>query len=209
MRLVLACLLATAAIVAADAQPPAAPSGPIVVLNLETVLNNAKLFTVRADALKKEGADAEQQLKEMDKQEQAIKDKLDVLSPKHPEAGQLQDQLELLRFKKKSFYERTRRTLDRAHAELLTTAYEQVRGHLRAFAEERGHKLVLLAPSNRVSGSNVQEVLLQLGQQSVLVHDAALDITAPFVAYLNARFAGDAAPAPAGAQGEGAATGTR
>jgi Skp family chaperone for outer membrane proteins len=195
---VLACLLFFAVATGAETALPAGPTGAIAVLNLEVVLNNAKLFTSRMEAVKRDGAEAELQLKKYDKDEKELKSRFSLLAEDKPERAQLEDQLDLLRMQRKKYYERTRAVLEKQQAEVLAKSYEEVRGHLTAFAEEHGLKLVLLAPSARISTNSVQEVLLQLGQQSVLHHDASLDVTESFVAYLNGRFAatgGTAAPA--------------
>ncbi len=192
---VLAILLSFCGLIGAETAPPAGPTGPIAVLNLEVVLNNAKLFTSRMEAIKKDGAEAEQQLKRFDSDEKKLKGQYDVLRENSPERAQVEDQLDLMRMQRKKFYERTRQGLEKQQAEVLAKSYEEVRGILTAFADERGLKLVLLAPSSRIATNSVQEVLLQLGQQSVLHHDATLDITEAFLAYLNGRFAAQGAPA--------------
>jgi len=202
MRFVtLVVILSLGALVAAETAPPAGPTGPIAVLNLEVVLNNAKLFTAKMEAVKKDGAEAEAQLKKFDGDEKKLKSEYELRREGSSERAQIEDQLDLMRMQRKKFYERTRAALEKQQAEVLAKSYEEVRGHLKAFADERGLKLVLLAPSNRIATNSVQEVLLQLGQQSVLHHDASLDITEAFVAYLNGRFAAQSAPVepPAGA----------
>ena len=193
---VIVLVLSLCALVGAEPALPAGPMGPIAVLNLEVVLNNAKLFTARMEAVKKDGAEAEQQLKRFDVDEKKLKGQFDVLRENSPERAQIEDQLDLLRMQRKKFYERTRQGLEKQQADALAKSYDEVRGILKAFADERGLKLVLLAPSSRIAANSVQEVLLQLGQQSVLHHDATLDITEAFLAYLNGRFAAQAAPAP-------------
>jgi Skp family chaperone for outer membrane proteins len=198
-------ILSLFALAGAETAVPPGPTGPIAVLNLEVVLNNAKLFTSRMEAVKKEGAEAEQQLKAYDGEEKKLKSQFDVLRENSAERAKVEDQLDLLRMTRKKFYERTRQGLEKQQAEALAKSYDEVRGILKAFADERGLKLVLLAPSSRIAANSVQEVLLQLGQQSVLHHDATLDITEAFLAYLNARFAAQGAAPAEAAQPEGAA----
>lgn len=187
--------LSTCGLIAADG-----PSGSIAVLNLEAVLNNAKLFTARLERVKKDGAEAERQLDEMDKQEKVLKAQLDLLSKSKPEYGQLQEKLEIARLQRKLFTDRTRAGLERGQAEAVASSYEEIRGQLKAFAAEKGFRLVLQLPPGKLPTSSMQELLMQLGQQGVLYTDPSLDITEAFLAYVNARFAADGgagAPAPA------------
>jgi len=172
------------------------PSGSIAVVNLEAVLNNAKLFTARLERVKKEGAEAERQLDDMDKQEKAIKAQLDLMSKSKPEFAQLQEKLEISRLQRKLFTERTRTSLERSQAEAVAASYEDIRGQLKVFAGEHGLKLVLQLPPGKLPTASMQELLMQLGQQSVLYADPALDVTEAFLAYVNARFAADAGAAP-------------
>jgi Skp family chaperone for outer membrane proteins len=178
----------------------ATPTGPIAVVSLDTVLNTAKLFTASRDRVGKAAAEAERQSDAMDKEEKKIKAQLDLINKAKPEAAQLQEQLDLLRYQHKLFVDRTRGTLERSQAEAVSAAYDQMRALLKTFAQEKGIKLVLQLPPGKVSTSSMQQLLLQLGSESVLYSDASFDVTEPFIAYLNAAYAasGDApAPTPA------------
>lgn len=203
MRHLLIALLCTASLVAADG-----PSGAIAVVNLEVVLNHAKLFTVRLERVKKEGAEAERQLDEMDKQEKVMKAQLDLLSKSKPEYAQLVERLEIARLQRKLFTERTRVSLERSQAEAVATSYAEIQAQLKLFAGEKGLKLVLQLPPGKLPTSSMQELLMQLGQQGVLYAEPALDITEAFLAHLNALSAVEgAAPTPASDAATGTATG--
>lgn len=203
MRHLLIALLCTASLVAADG-----PSGAIAVVNLEVVLNHAKLFTARLERVKKEGAEAERQLDEMDKQEKVMKAQLDLLSKSKPEYAQLVERLEIARLQRKLFTERTRVSLERSQAEAVASSYAEIQAQLKLFAGEKGLKLVFQLPPGKLPTSSMQELLMQLGQQGVLYAEPALDITDVFLAHLNALSAVEGAtPAPASEAATGTATG--
>lgn len=195
MRHLLIALLCTVA--ASLAAEGAGPAGPIAVVNLEATLNNAKLFTVRMEKIKQDGAEAERQLDEMDKQEKVLKAQLDLLSKNKPEYAQLQEKLEIARLQRKLYLDRTRTSLERSQAEAVATSYVEIRDQLKAFAAEKGIKLVLQLPPGKLPTNSMQELSLQLGQQGVLFSDQSLDITEPFLAFLNARFAAAGGAEPA------------
>ena len=88
------------------------------------------------------------------------------------------------------------KSLDRSHGALLKECYAVLRGHLAAFAKERHIKLVVMAPNPDLPNGSSNELLMQLGMQSALYYDAALDITEPFIAFANGRFAATAPAAP-------------
>ncbi len=196
MRLsVIAVLFVCASSIAAEAKAPTGPVGPIAVVNLEAVINNAKLWTSRMEKIKKDGAEAEARLDELEKQEKDLKGRLDLMPKTNSDYRKVQEDLEVLRTRRKLFLENTRAGIERQQGQLLADCYEQVRAHLKIFCAERGFKLVHLAPQARLHQAPVQEMLNQLGQQALLYYDDSLDITEPFLAYLNARFAADGAEA--------------
>jgi Skp family chaperone for outer membrane proteins len=87
--------------------------------------------------------------------------------------------------------------LEKAQVDLLASAAAEVRTSLKTYSEENGWKVVLLASEGAVGRGGLQETQLQLGMQTVLYTADGHDITASFIAWLNARNAA-AAAAPAG-----------
>ncbi|MBA3684071.1 MAG: OmpH family outer membrane protein [Planctomycetes bacterium] len=192
MRLTLIVLiLSVACAVSAEVKAPTGPVGPIAVVNLEAVINNAQLFTTRMEKIKKDGAEAETRLDDLEKQEKDLKGRLDLMPKTNADYRKVQEELEVLRTRRKLFLENTRSGIERQQGLLLADCYEQVRAHLKTFCVDRGLKLVHLAPQARLHAAPLQDMLNQLGQQALLYYDDSLDITEPFLAYLNARFAAD------------------
>jgi Skp family chaperone for outer membrane proteins len=191
--LILACIVCAA--VAAETASP-----PIASLNLQEVMNKAKLMQSRMDDIKRQGDAARDRLKGYEDKVKEISGWLELRLPADPEYSKKQLELELTKTERKLYHEQTRNTLERAQVAALRDAFAVIRGQLKSFCEERDISLVLLQPDTNFNLPNmsIQEMSFSLGMQSVLYSKNSLDITEPFLSYLNARTA-DAAPAPGGA----------
>jgi Skp family chaperone for outer membrane proteins len=172
--------------------------GPeIAVLRLDEVIRNSKLYLARIDQLKKDKADAEAQLKQMEEQLQALENKLQVLSPTSDKFAQAQEELEVIKVKRELLGKRVKFLLERRHGAVLKEAFDVARGHLSAFAKERSIRLVTLAPNPDLPNLSSNDMQMQLGLQVALYYDPSLDITEAFIAFANSRYTGDA-PGPIG-----------
>ena len=196
MRLLLSLLVlctCTTGIFAGDVAivPTTAPVvGPEqAVLRLDEVLRNSKLYQVRFEQLKKDQVEVEAQLKQMGEQMSTLNNKLEVLSPTNEKFAQAEEEFQVLKVKRELLKNRAGKFLDRSHGALLKECFAVLRGHLAAFAKERHIKLVLMAPNPDLPNGGSSELLMQLGMQSALYFDASFDITEPFIAYANGRFA--------------------
>ena len=159
------------------------------VLRLDEVLRNSKLYQVRFEQLKKDQVEVEAQLKQMGEQMSTLNSKLEVLSPANEKFSQAEEEFQVLKVKRELLKNRAGKFLDRSHGALLKECFAVLRGHLAAFAKERHIKLVLMAPNPDLPNGGSSELLMQLGMQSALYFDASFDITEPFIAYANGRFA--------------------
>ena len=196
MRVALTLLLLIAAtagpaLSAADAHPL-----HIVVLRLEDVLRNAKLYSVRMEGLKKEKADADAKLKQFSEQQQQLDNQIQALNPGNEHYFQAAEDAEVIKVRAKFYMDRARAVLERKNATALKECYATVRATLKDYCREKGIDLVELAPNPEVQ-ANPENIQLQLGLQTVLFYDPSLDITDAFTSYLNARYAAEAsAPTP-------------
>jgi Skp family chaperone for outer membrane proteins len=186
---------------AAEEQKPAAPLPKVAVLHLDEVIRAAKIYTTRIDVLKKEKTDAESQIKLMDEQLQQLDNSLQALSPSNERFAKLSEDFETLKVRRKMSMERARTDLDHRHAALLKSCFETLRDLLAKFSKENGIMMVHLVPNSDLQTTNTSEIQLQMGLQSLLYYDPSLDVTAPFIAYVNSHFVASApsgdAPAPA------------
>jgi Skp family chaperone for outer membrane proteins len=197
-QLIILFVLCASALPMSAGEPKPAAGLDIAVLRLNEVIQNSKLYLGRIDQLKKDQAETQAHLKQMEEQLQALENKLQVLSPTSDKFAQAQEEFEMVKVKRELLAKRVRALLDRRHGALLKETYDVLRGHLRDFAKERGLKLVTLAPNQELPNAGSNEIQMQLGLQVALYYDASLDITEPFIAFLNSRYAGEApAAAPA------------
>lgn len=196
--LVLSAFLILIAPAAITAEAAGAKAFPVAVLDLEEVFNTAKVFVARKDAIQKQGVEAQGELKKLEAQEKELRGKLNLLTPANPEHGVTVEALEVLKVRQKIYLDRTRAMLERAQVDLLASASAEVRSALQRYSEENGWKIVLLTTSQELGRGSLQETQLQLGMQGLLYADPAHDVTTSFIAWLNARDAAAAAPAPAG-----------
>ena len=168
------------------------------MLRLDEALRNSKQYLARVEQLKKDKAEAEALLKQMEEQVQKLTGSLEVLSPASEKFAQAQEEREVLKTRSELLAKRTRAMLDRKHGALLKETFEVLRGHLATYAKDHRLKLVLLAPNPELPPGTSNDLLMQLGMQSALYFDKSLDITEAFIAYANGRYAAEAPAAPAG-----------
>lgn len=175
--------------------PTASVAGPEqAVLRLDEVLRNSKLYQARFEELKKEQVGVESQLKQMGEQMSTLNSKLEVLSPTNEKYAQAEEEFQVLKVKRELLKNRVGKFLDRSHGALLKECFTVLRGHLAAYAKEHRIKLVLMAPNPDLPNGGSSELLMQLGMQSALYFDPSFDITEPFIAYANGRFAATTPP---------------
>jgi hypothetical protein len=200
MRLLLLLVLCvcTTGTFAGDAGAPATSGPEYAVLRLDEALRTSKVYLARIEQIKKDKGEIDAHLKQMDEQIQKLNGSLEVLSPLSEKFAQAQEEREMLKVKSELLSKRSRALLERRHGALLKETYEVLRGHLAAFAKERRIRLVTLAPNPELPNGGSNEILMQLGMQTSLYYDPALDITEPFIAFANGRYAAEAPATPAG-----------
>jgi Skp family chaperone for outer membrane proteins len=195
-------LLGCAAVAAAGDAKPEAPR--IAVLRLEDTLLGFKMYTGGMEKLKKEVAEGQAKIKELEDHLQDLESKLQVIKRDSEQWVKLNEDFELTKLKEKMMVDRGNEDIAHRRAALVKEAYATLRAHLQAFCQERGVKLVHLAPKPELSAQDNKELNQELFAQSVLYFDASLDITDAFIPYLNERWAAEppkdqapaAAPAP-------------
>jgi Skp family chaperone for outer membrane proteins len=207
--LLLLALAALALGVAPARADEAKPQGPkIAVLHLDEVIRGSKLYITRIEALKKEKGDYEAQVKLMDEQLQQLDNSLTGLSQSNERFAKISEEFEMLKIKRKMTMERLRSDIDHRNAALIKSCFETIHDLLAKYCKENGILLVHLVPNAEIQPSNTAEIQLQLGMESLLYADPALDITKPFIEYVNSRYTAEApasgtpaAPFPAPAAG--------
>lgn len=198
---ILAVALLSVPLAAADAGRPAPKIG---VLRLAEVLNGAKLYRDGTDQLKRDDAEFRAELKKMDERLQQLDGQLQVLTPASDKYASIQEEFETLKLKRKLSAERASADIQRKHVALVKRTHRALRAALRAFCEERGVMLVLLAPNPELTAPTLQDVQLEMGLQSVLYYEPSNDITEAFLPFFNARGEAPAAPAAGAAGAAGA-----
>lgn len=190
LRVLILALALAAPLAAATADPPR-----MAVLRLEDAFNASKLFTTFTDRLKKEQAEAQASVKELEEKLQQLENSLQALPAGSDRLPRLQEEFETTKLKRELFVKRIRGDLERKHVAAIKDSYKVLRGWLKDFCKERGIRLVLQAPDPNLAAQTTFDVNMQLGMQSVLAFDEQLDITDAFLAYADQRFAQDGAPA--------------
>lgn len=199
----LAWSLPIAAITAADARTEAPH---VAVLRLEDALSAFKMYTIGRDKLKKEVAQGQAKIDEIDERLKSLDQRLRLLNPDSDEFGKLQLEFETLKLQEKMMYERGNEQVHRKGAQLIKESYAAMRTILASFCQDHGIKLVHLAPNPDLEGTDSKEIHQALFAQDVLYFDPSLDITDAFIPYLNEHWS--AQPAASGGAGTGATTTT-
>lgn len=171
----------------------ARPQGPkIAVLHLDEVIRGSRLYITRIEVLKKEKGDYEAQVKLMDEQLQQLDNSLTGLSQSNERFAKISEEFEMLKVKRKLTMERLRSDIDHRNAALIKGCFETIHDLLAKYSKENGILLVHLVPNAEIQTSNTAEIQLQLGMESLLYADPALDITKPFLEYVNSRYTPEA-----------------
>ncbi|MBA2479642.1 MAG: OmpH family outer membrane protein [Planctomycetes bacterium] len=185
----------TATVQGAEAKPEAPR---IAVLRLEDAMTAFKQYKEGMEKLKKEVAEGQAAIKAMEDRLQELDSRIQVMKPDSADFAKITEEFEVTKLKEQMMVKRGNEDIDRRRANLVRESYASVRAQLSAFCQERGIKLVHLAPNPELQAQNNKELNLQLFAQSVLYYDATLDITDAFIPYLNEHWNADAkAPAPA------------
>lgn len=169
------------------------------VLRLAEVLNSSKNYAAGTDKLKRDDAEVRAEMKKLDESLQKLDGQLQVLQPSNDGYAKVAEEFETTKLKRKIYAERMGAEIQRRHVVLVKETHKAVRAALASFCKERGIMMVMLAANPELTSSNLQEVQLEMGLQSVLYFEPANDITEAFIPYLNekaALSAASAAPAP-------------
>ena len=166
--------------------PPKGAAPKIAVLRLEDVLRQSKSLLAGMEGWKKQLAEAQASITAIDEQLKRLDGQLQVIKPDSENFGKLQEELEILKLKKKVGYDRAGAELDRRKVALVKESFKQMHQSLATFCQERGIMLVHLTPDPTLGAPNFNDVQQELGMKTVLYFDPALDVTDAFIAYLNA-----------------------
>lgn len=189
---VLACLAASAA---QGAETKPAPTR-IAVLHLEDAISKSQFYMTRIEALKKERADAQAQLKSMEEQLQLLDNGLQGLSPNNERYAKMNEDFQVLKLKFKITGERAKSEIDRHHTTLLKQTVDALRPLFKDYCQDNGIVFMALAPNTELVTGSIQDLQLQLGLQSALYFDPSLDVTESFIAFANRRFAAEVPAGP-------------
>jgi Skp family chaperone for outer membrane proteins len=187
---------------AAESNSGAKPEAPgIAVLRLDETFHVFKMFTTGMDRVKEEFAKGKATIGELENQLQEDEHKLQVLQPGSDKFTQVELEYEQLKTSRDFTIDRGNRALNLHRALLYKACFGYIRTSLAAFCQDKGIKLVHIAPNPELEGTDehgtAQQLLAdyrqELMSQSVLFYTPDLDITDAFVVYLNDRWTNDAA----------------
>jgi Skp family chaperone for outer membrane proteins len=196
--LALLLILACAGLGAAADNKPEAPR--IAVLRLADALPAFKMYSSGMDKLKKDLAEGQAKIKQLEDHLQDLEGKLQVMKKDSPNYKELSEEFEVTKLRGKMLLDNGNDDLSRRHIALMTDVFATLRASLATFCQERGIKLVHLAPRPDLNARDGKELDQALSAQTVLYFDPSLDITDAFVVYLNQQWeangAKSASPAP-------------
>jgi Skp family chaperone for outer membrane proteins len=190
LLIVLSVSLSLSAQNAAEAKPEAPR---IAVLRLEDALTAYKKYTTAMDQLKKDVAESKAQINALDERLKQLDSQLQVMKPDSENYVKQVEEFEVTKLKEKLLVERGNSDIDKRRAVLVKESYASLRTALQAFCQERGIKIVHLAPNPELQAANNKDLNQQLFAQSVLYFDPSLDITEAFIPYLNERWSAEGA----------------
>ncbi|MEY2741654.1 MAG: hypothetical protein RIS21_22 [Planctomycetota bacterium] len=115
----------------------------------------------------------------------SMRDNLDLLTDGSPDQLDLKKKIEVAKVDLSIDKELIAMNYQRMLVELLKKVYDDIRREVKAVAQEKGLKMVLLHTSGEIGGRTRQEVINNILVRPVFYFDPSLDITAEVVARLN------------------------
>lgn len=182
----------------------AADVAEVVVLDVESVHVGAKRYAAKYEQLKKEIEEAQASLyAEVDTIE-ALTNQMQVTPESSPQHTELQEKIEVAKFKVNRAKKRIEEQLKVKRFALIKNTTEDVRAQLKAYCEEKGHKVVLSTLNGQLQSSNTEQLRQELNQLNALYGADSHNITDDFIGWLNARDGEAAVDGADGDQPEGA-----
>lgn len=197
LRHLLPLVLLGLAPLAAATDGGAAAAGPKVgIIYLERVFEESLLVRRNSSDLTETARSVKQTVDEMTEKLERTKSEMQTYHPSQEKYQEFEEQLELLRLKRKLYVQRKQEELDQRELELLKESYQAIKAQLADYCADHGLALVFLAPSPALHSQRVNELRLELATHTILYHEDHLDITDAFIAYANERAPSADPPAP-------------
>lgn len=181
-------LILSAALSAGDA----ADAPKVAVLRLIDAINASKTYQARIDGFKKDQAQVQARIKELEDGMQKLSTSLDALPQGSDKIAGIQEELETTKSKHDAFVRRMQGEFERRQIALIKESYQQTIALLAEFCKARGIKIVVQAANTDFSAPDRVVMNLRVEMQTALYYDADQDITDAFVGFVNAR--AEAAP---------------
>ena len=173
-------------ITSAGAVASAAEGGPSVgVLYLEQAIEKSHMHQRKLVEVAKRLRQARQQIELKQGELNALRSRLDLTPGNDPAAFDIKEQIELKSLETKMFIERKQGEINAIRTAHLRDSFEHLRTKLAAFCEQEGISMVFRAPEPEMRSKRLEDSYAELASHSLLYHNASLDITEAFIAFMN------------------------
>jgi Skp family chaperone for outer membrane proteins len=164
---------------------PALSAQGIGCCDVERCISEYKKAKDQREALSNEIKDKLRGLQEERRKIEALKEQVDLFTPGSNEWLDLQKKIRLGGAQIELDAQFLELQYERKLAELIAKLYDDVRREIKAVAETKGLKLVLMYVASAPQGRNDKEVTNNIMVRPVLYFDPAADLTAEVVSRLN------------------------
>lgn len=171
----------------AEEKPAPSKTPEIVVLDMETVFATANIFSVRYEQFNKEVKEAQASWQAEVEAVKSLENQQKITGRSSPQYAELAEQIEVGKFKIKLSDQRVKAQLEKKQFILVKDNVSDLRKHLAAYCEEKGHKVVLRSIGDSLNSRTGQQLRQELTQLNALYAAPENDITEDFIGWLNAK----------------------
>ena len=172
---------------AAAARPASSPvTGGVAIVDMTYIFEKYSGFQSKKDALQKDITLAEQELKSMQQQMQALAERLKDYKPNTPDYNAIEEELAKRNAEGQVKMQKQKKEFLAREAKMFYSIYQEVSEEIKVFSERNGVNLVLRFTGDPVDIDDPQQVVKELNK-GVVYYSASIDITPHILEQLNRR----------------------
>ncbi|MFW5750041.1 MAG: OmpH family outer membrane protein [Planctomycetota bacterium] len=167
----------------------------IATLDIARVLNACDLVEQRrAKAELKQDIQAyNNTMRRFESEIERLQSNLELYDQGSDKYQELMAALKVKNLELKLFTQRNQEQLDQRETDIFRESFEEIRAVLADYAQENDFQLVMLLSPRKAVSRSMRDFSAEIATHVVLYGDPAIDITEPFIAYVNTQLPGDEA----------------
>jgi Skp family chaperone for outer membrane proteins len=167
---------------------PAAAELRVGVVDLNAISEKYEKHKEEVARLQQERDALVADLAKMDEQIKGLQERRQLFGEDSDEYNDITIKLEDFKMQFMSKKNTLERRIEKRQLELIKALYRDIQDAVREFAAANGFHLILVKAGDQLMSTKVQEVVVEIRLKPVLFAAPELDITAPIIDYMNAKF---------------------